>query len=303
MPWVDIDFPRLREQVTNYYNCLERLDVGVALLLKALAKTELADNTIVVYFGDHGAQFPRGKGAVYEGGLRIPLIVRWPGNAKPGTDRNELVSTVDLLPTVLATASLDAPVELPGRALQPLLRGDASPAWREYNFGFTTGSFPRACFVQHAIRDQRFKLISSPRPLTENLDAGTYLDEQHQHFVVSGATAKEQAAASPHVRQAFARWSRPPRYELYDLQQDPNEWHDLADDLQHAKVKERLIAALRDWQQQTRDPFIDEDNVDAFVNEQLANRDLGYRKKKDFRWSYLDDFPKWRNNQLTGDRQ
>jgi N-sulfoglucosamine sulfohydrolase len=273
MSWVGVDSARLREEVANYYNCLERLDAGVGLLLKTLASAGLADDTIVVYFGDHGAAV-----------------------------RSELVSTVDLLPTILAAAAIDIPNELPGRALQPLLRDEASAAWRQYSYALTTGSFPRACFVQNSIRDYRFKLISSPRPGTENLDAGTYLDEQHQHFVVSGATAQEQAAAPQHVRQAFARWSRPPRYELYDLQVDPNEWHNLADIPEHAVTLDRLTVALRDWQRQTRDPFIEQKHVDAYVTEQLSNLDLSYRQDKAFRWSYLDHFLTWRTSQLAIER-
>jgi N-sulfoglucosamine sulfohydrolase len=296
MSWVGVDSPRLREQVANYYNCLARLDEGVGLLLDRLEQAGRADHTIVFYFGDHGAQFPRGKGTVYEGGLHVPLIVRWPEGAKAGTVRRELVSTLDILPTVVEAAGIEsAAAALSGRALQPLLAGEPSPDWRQYVFGLTTGAFPRACFVQHSIRDARYKLICSPRPGTENLDAGTYLDPRHPHFVVTGATPEEQAAAPGSVRNAFDRWSRPPRYELYDLSRDPDEWHDLADDPQHAEVKRRLIAALADWQRRTRDPFLDQANVDAFVEEQLANRDLRYRKKQGFRWSYLETFPTWRD--------
>jgi N-sulfoglucosamine sulfohydrolase len=112
--------------------------------------------------------------------------------------------------------------------------------------------------------------------------------------VVTGATREEQAAAPEHVRAAHTMWQRPPRYELYDLQSDPDEWHNLADDPRYGEVKARLIGALEDWQKETRDPFIDRVNVDDFVEEQLANRDLGYRKKKDFRWTYLDAFREWR---------
>ena len=96
------------------------------------------------------------------------------------------------------------------------------------------------------------------------------------------------------VKAAFARWSSPPRYELYDLKEDPYEWNNLADDPAHAVVKTRLIKALTDLQQRTRDPFLDQKNVEAFVKEQLANRDMKYRQQKDFRWSYLDSFPQWR---------
>lgn len=301
MPWVGVDSPRIRQQVANYYNCLSRLDDGVGLLLGALEKTGRADRTLVFYFGDHGAQFPRGKGTVYEGGLQVPLIIRGPGVANPGTVRDELVSTIDILPTVLKAASIDAAVELPGLPLQPLLSNEQSPSWRKYIFAFTTGSFPRACFVQHSVRDDRFKLISSPRPGTENLDAQTYLDPAHQHFVVSGATPEEQKSAKPHVRVAFERWKQPPRYELYDLQNDPNQWHNLADDARFADAKQRLQSALRDWQRETRDPFLDPKNVEEFVREQLANRDLGYRRQKDFRWSYLAAFPKWRESDRRDD--
>jgi N-sulfoglucosamine sulfohydrolase len=296
MSWVGIDSPHMREQVANYYNCLARLDEGVGLLLDRLEAMGLAEDTIVFYLGDHGAQFPRGKSNVYEGGLRVPLIVRWPGKAKAGIVRNELVSTVDILPTVLQAVGMEsAATELPGWALQPLLAGDTPTEWRRYIYALVTGSFPRACYVQHSIRDERFKLISNPQPGTENLHASVHLDPKHLHFLVTGATPEEQAAAPSHVRAAWKRWSSPPRYELYDLSSDPDEWYDLADDPQHAHVKARLIAALQEWQKRTRDPFLDGENVDAFVKEQLANRDLGYRKKKTFRWSYLDTFPKWRD--------
>ena len=294
MPWVGVDSPRLREQVANYYNCLERLDYGVGKLIAELEKTGRSHQTIVFYIGDHGAQFPRGKGTVYEGGLRVPFIVRWPDFAKSGQVRHELVSTVDILPTALKAIGIDGPKNCPGKELQPLLAGARAPDWHRYIFGFTTGAFPRACFVQHSIRDERYKLISSPRPETNNLDAGTYLDESHLHFVISGVTAKEQRTAPKFVQTAFARWKRPPRYELYDLKNDPHEWKNLADVTDYAAVKTRLIEALIDLQKRTRDPFLDQKHVDGFVAQQLSNRDLGYRKQKDFRWSYLDSFPIWR---------
>lgn len=296
MPWIGVDTPRLREQVANYYNCLARLDHAVGLLLDELEKTGQADNTLVFYIGDHGAQFPRGKGTVYEPGLRVPMIVRWPGHSEAGQVRQELVSTLDLLPTALRAAGVKSKIELPGRALQSLLAGTATDKTRRYIYGFTTGSFPGNCFVQHSVRDERFKLISSPRPGTNNLIARSYLDPSHPYFVVSGATNADQAEIAPHVRNAFDRWSRPPRYELYDLKSDPHEWHNLADDPQYAAVKTRLIKALTDMQQRTSDPFLDPANVEAFVSEQLKNRDLRYRRNKTFRWSYLDTFPAWRNN-------
>nr|MCH9790011.1 sulfatase [Planctomycetota bacterium] len=254
MPWVGVNTRRIREQVANYYNCLARLDEGVGLLLAELEKTGQADNTIVFYIGDHGAQFPRGKGTVYEGGLRVPMIVRWPGVAPAGKKKIELVSTIDILPTALSAASIKAPANLPGWNLIPVLAGSPEPFWRRYIFGFTTGSFPRNCFIQHSLRDKRYKLISSPRPDTNNMIAGSYLDETHPHFVISGATTKDQATVSESVKRAFALWSKPPRYELYDLKNDPNEWTNLANDPAYKEIKSRLIKDLTRLQTRTRDP-------------------------------------------------
>ena len=297
MSWVGVDSPRLRKQVANYYNCLARLDEGVGLLLERLEQAGHAKDTIVFYFGDHGAQFLRGKQNVYEGSLQVPLLVRWPGVAKPGTVRSELVSTIDILPTVLQAVGMEATAaELPGWDLRPLLAGEKLRSWRQYIFGLAAGGFPRACYVQESIRDDRFKLISNPRPGTENLHAAKYLDGPHPDLLATGATSEEEAAAPQHVQAALKLWRVPPRYELYDLEDDPDEWHNLADDPRYADVKGRLIGALQAWQKETRDPFLDQANVDAFVKEQLANRDLGYRKDKTFRWTYLDNFAKWRED-------
>jgi len=92
LPWVGVDSPRLREATANYYNCMSRLDSMIGDLLNELKKSGKAENTLIIYIGDHGAQFSRGKTSVYEAGLRIPFIVHWPGHVKKGQIRKELVS-------------------------------------------------------------------------------------------------------------------------------------------------------------------------------------------------------------------
>lgn len=117
LPWIGLDTLRLRASQADYYNCLLRLDAGVGQLLTALHMSGHADNTLVIYLGDHGAQFPRGKLASYESGLHVPLILRWPKKIPAGQVNDELVSTVDLLPTVLAAAGIQLPTNLPGHSL------------------------------------------------------------------------------------------------------------------------------------------------------------------------------------------
>ena len=293
LPWVGVDSPRLREVTADYYNCLERLDDGIGMLLEALEQSGHADNTLVIYIGDHGAQFPRGKVSVYEGGLRIPFIVRWPKQARVGAVSNELISTVDILPTVLRAAGVAIPESLPGRALQPLLEGTPTK-WRTYIYGFTTGSYPFAFYLRWSIRDDRYKLLVSLVPEDENLGAKMYLDPNNIVTVVSGFTPAEQSSAPVHVRAALQRFQKPPRFELFDLKRDPHEWNNLAENANYAEIKQRLARALESFRQRTKDPFLDAENTASFRGSQLSMPDMSYRKRKDFRWPYVDAFREWR---------
>ena len=103
----------------------------------------------------------------------------------------------------------------------------------------------------------------------------------------------EIAEAPRQVREAYATFLHPPRFELYDLEADPNEFKNLADDPQHAETKQRLVSVLEDWQVKMRDPFGDPNLLRDFAAHQEAMRDLRYRKEKAFRWPYLDLFPAW----------
>jgi N-sulfoglucosamine sulfohydrolase len=231
---------------------------------------------------------------LYEGGLRIPMIVKWPGHTQPGLVKNELTSTVDILPTMLAAASAPIPEHLPGLNLLPLLQGE-SVSWREYIFGFGTGSFPLAFCLQHSIRDDRYKLIVNLHPETENLGARCYLDPSYPVTVVSGFTLEEQSTASPKVAAGLKRFSHPPAVELYDLKTDPHEWTDLAGKPEYAEIQKRLEAALLEFRTKTGDPFLDPENVESFAKSQLGIKDMSYRKDKTFRWPYVDEFRKWRD--------
>ena len=111
--YLGIDPSPMRKAIANHYNCMARLDSLVGDLLAALERSGKADNTLVIYFGDHGADFLRGKRTSYEGGVRVPLIIRWPKQARSGQVRRELVSTVDLMPTFLAVAQAEPVSGLP----------------------------------------------------------------------------------------------------------------------------------------------------------------------------------------------
>jgi N-sulfoglucosamine sulfohydrolase len=291
--WVGVDTPRLREFTANYYNCMSRLDSGVKLLLDELDKSGQRGNTMIVYIGDHGAQFSRGKCSVYEAGLRIPMIVQWPGHAKPGEVRNEMVSTLDLVPTMLAAADVRDQPQLPGRSLVPLLAGKTVP-WRKHTFGITTGSAPGIDFLQFSVRDDRFKLIWSPEAGADNPFATAYRDHRNPHFL-GGTTAQEIATADAKVQRAYATFHKPPEFELYDLRDDPHEFVNLASAKEHRETRNRLLAELHAWQKRIKDPLSDPELRKQFVAEQVERRDFSHRKKG-FVWPYLERFRRWRAN-------
>lgn len=256
MPFIGVDSPRLRKGVADYYNCLSRLDTGIGLVLDALQETGKADNTLVVYIGDHGAQFSRGKATCYEGGLRIPMIIRWPARVKPGTVRNELASTIDLLPTVLQAVGLPARENLPGRSLLPLATGQDVP-WREYLFAERTAYSAPNFFPQRTIRDARYKLILNLTPDRKNPVPDNYL-KQRGSFFLYGTSQAELNTAPKHIAEAYQLWRSPPAVELYDLKSDSWEFRNLADDPKLADVKSRLLIELKSFRERHKDPLLDE---------------------------------------------
>lgn len=294
--WVGTESPRLLAETANYYNCIARLDEWVGELLSSLEKDGHAENTLVVFMCDHGPQFPRGKGTVFEGGLRVPLIIRGPGVTAPGSVRDELVSNVDQLPTALKAAGLPIPDELPGRPLQPLLGGPPAEEWGGYQFAMTTGSFPNNCFIQESLRIGPWKLIWSPPQGHINHIASSYLDSNHIVKVPTRFDDEERAALPSEIEAIYKHWENPPEYSLYNLEDDPREWNDLAADPQYAEPLKEMIEALQKFQRDTADPFLDPANRQAYSDEQVDYLDWRYKTTPNFKWAYVDAFREWRDS-------
>lgn len=293
MPYMGIDPPAMREMVADYYNSLARLDACVGDLLAALEESGKASNTIVIYIGDHGADFLRGKRTSYEGGLRIPMVIRWPGKAGPQV-REELVSTIDLMPTVLAACGAAPVADLPGLALQPLLANEPVP-WRAHLFAeYHTHAAASNYHPQRSVRTQRFKLIENLLPDTLNPDYADTIRKLETAAKKHGETdcddyiPKAVAAASPDVRTAYAVMEKPPRYELYDLQADPHEFHNLAADPARAATLTELQTQLTAWREQTTDPLLDPQNLTRLTAEVTAIKSKADGKQRP--WGYPDYF-------------
>ncbi|MHC4426810.1 MAG: sulfatase family protein, partial [Planctomycetota bacterium] len=226
-----IDTPPQRVRTAGYYNAVQRLDDGIGMLMDVLDKHHHREDTVVIFIGDHGPPFARGKTTVYEAGIRIPFIVRWPGVAKPMRSQ-AMVSTIDILPTILDATGVAPAGKMHGRSLRPVLK-DADAPWREYLVAEFHFHGRRPFYPRRAIRDHRYKLIHNllagkARPST-GIDADpAYRVSQQPHY-----------DGTP-VRRAFDTFADPPEFELYDLQNDAVEFDNLAGKPEYAAIQERL---------------------------------------------------------------
>ena len=285
MPYVGGETPRMLAVARNYYDCMLRLDACVGQLLKELDDSGKANNTLVVFIGDHGAQMARGKVTVYEGGMRVPYVVRWPGVAKANHRSKALVSTIDLLPTFMNAAGSPTPKGLPGKSIRPVLNGNEDKAFRKYLACERNCDAARHTFPQRTIRDARYKLIHSPVRDREDPAARYYRTHGHAHW--SGClTDKELVGATEQTKAGYARWLKPPEFQLYDLKTDPYEWTDLSNNPKHADAKHRLQTALKKWQANTCDPLADPEKLNMLMNENDAVFKTG-RRSPENGWRYL----------------
>lgn len=287
MPYMGIDPPEWREMIADYYNSLSRLDTLIGDLLKALETSGKAENTLVIYLGDHGADMFRGKRTCYEGGVRIPLMLRWPGKIQPQV-RDEMVSTIDLMPTILTATGAEPVSNLPGMRLQPLF-GDRTSPWRTHLFTEYHTHGASNFFPQRAVRNNRFKLIESLLPGEVHPDYEATIRKMVGEVKVSSPEItvdyhKVIAAAAPEVRASYSRMRQPPRYELYDLENDPYEFRNLSNDPKHEKTWKALEKQLTAWRHDTQDPLLNKDNLQRLTKEVRSVKSKKASKKKP--WKY-----------------
>ena len=282
--YVGVDNPRLRESIANYYNCLARLDHCMGELMAALEASGKRENTLVIWLSDHGSQIARGKVTCYEAGLQVPMIIDWPGVDVPHRE-DRMVSTVDILPTILGATGIEMPgegaVELPGRDLRPLIENEKTEDWRTHVFAeyWPCSRNWQVFHLQQSVRDERFKLIVNMHPGPNQVLAGYYRGK-HQKEVPS---IEEVAQADSKVQAGYATWLEAPEFELYDLKKDPYEWTNIADDPAYAENLDSLKAALKSWRKVTKDPMSQPELLKRYILEVTEGSGRG-------NWSYEEYF-------------
>ncbi|MCW5964937.1 MAG: arylsulfatase [Bryobacterales bacterium] len=195
----------------TYAAMVTKADEHFGKLLDLLDELQLAENTVVFLTSDNGGVDPantglarfqsngplRGsKGNLYEGGIRVPMIARWPGVASAGTERSEPWSFQDLHPTACELAGLPTPSDLDGKSVAPLLRGEAVHPerplyWEFYNFDMKAQEY-RLDRMQRAVRKGKWKLVRpSPEAPLELYDLSTDVGEQRNLADTESAVAKD----------------------------------------------------------------------------------------------------------------
>ena len=248
------DTPLVRKDWARYFDLISVMDGQVKAILRQLEDDGLADRTIVFFWGDHGRGLPRAKRFTYDSGLRVPLIVRWPGAIAPGSVVGDLVSLMDLGPTALALAGVPVPRHMQG---QPFL-GPAKPPARSLVFGHRD-RMDEAYDMMRTVRDARFRYIKNfnpGRPYAQHIE---YMEEmptmrewRRRYKDHMNALSPEYGQALSPVQLLFFAPEKPPE-ELYDVADDPHEVRNLAGSPAHKAVLARMRRALDEWQRDTGD--------------------------------------------------
>ncbi|MCY4402297.1 MAG: sulfatase-like hydrolase/transferase [Candidatus Poribacteria bacterium] len=236
------DTPKARQSLARHYDNLTTADARVGELLDQLEEDGLAENTIVFLWSDHGEGLPRGKRWLYDAGIRIPLIIRWYGELKPGSKSDQLVSLIDLGPTVLSLCDVQTPQHLQG---QPFL--GIHTVKRDYIFA-SRDRIGASYDTVRAVRNKRYKYIRNYYPEKTYLPWSPY---RNRHSVM-----QEMWRLYPEGKlegDQLTMFRSRPAEELYDVENDEHELNNLAEDIAYINVLEELRGTLTKWQSEFGD--------------------------------------------------
>ncbi len=267
------DHPVTRADWANYLASVEEMDRKTGEFLDRLEQEGLADNTLVVFFGDHGRPHVRGKQWLYDPGLHTPLILRWPGHLEPGEVRDGQVSLIDLAPTSLAAAGL----EIPGFMQGVDILADGFEGRPEiYAARDRCGD---AVDRIRCVRTERYKYIRNFMPELPYTQHSGYKKQQYPVLTLM-EVMQDQGRLTP--EQALFMAPEKPEEELYDLEADPYEVHNLAADPAHAETLKTLRGKVETWIDETNDQgrFLETDEeIKAIKEEKYATFERGMKRR------------------------
>jgi arylsulfatase A-like enzyme len=242
------DTPAIREELARMYDNIADMDGQVAEILRQLDEDGLADNTFVFYWSDHGDGVPRSKRTLYDSGRHVPLMIRPPkaatALAPPGSVNHQLVSMVDLAPTVLALTGVEIPAHMQGRVLLGPKAGPAPP----YVFG-ARDRMDIEYDMMRSARDDRFLYI---RNFVPDLPYAGHITYRNQSAIMQEWLRLKAEGALSGPPALWMRTSRPAE-ELYDVRADPHQIRDIAREPAHRATLEKMRTAVVAWMARIQD--------------------------------------------------
>ena len=236
--------PVLRDDWAEYLGSWERMDEEVGHIVQSLKDAGVYEETLVVFLTDHGVSHARGKQFLYEEGIRVPMIIRFPGQRYAGMVRDDLASHIDLVPTSLAQAGIAIPEHLQGLDL-------FGAAYSERDFVVSARDrCDETLDTIRCIRTPRYKYIRNFQSYRSHMQHNQYKDGKEIVQRLRQLHANDQL--TPFQARIFA--ARRPPEELYDLSEDPHESRNLAEDPGHINLLAQFREDLYAWMLETRDP-------------------------------------------------
>jgi len=241
--------PEMKHDWAQYYDKVQEMDAQAGQLIAELEEAGLAENTIIFYYADNGGILGRSKRFVYESGLRVPLIIRFPEKYKhlakesAGSKTDRLVTFLDFAPTVLSLTGIKIPEYLQGKAFLGLQQQKEN----EYAFGFR-GRMDERTDLSRTVRNKKFRYIRNYLP---HKIYAQYLEYLWQAPSMKSWEREYKAGNLNEIQRRF--WEEKPAEELFDIENDPHNINNLANDPKYKNELVRLRKANIDWLEQSKD--------------------------------------------------
>ncbi|BDD02000.1 sulfatase [Persicobacter psychrovividus] len=238
------DTKTVRNDIARNYANIFEMDQEVGKLLAQLEADGLMDNTIIFFYSDHGGPLPRQKREINNGGLQVPFLVRYPDQHGAGTTNDELVSFLDLAPTVLDLAGIAPKKYMDGR----VFLGEQKQPEPTYLFA-ARDRMDKQYDRSRAVRDKQFVYIKNYHP-----EKPWYMDVAYRKSIPMMREMLEMKEAGT-LNDIQMQWFNPtkPAEQLFDFTKDPDEVHNLIDDPKYKAVADRMRKALDRWEQENID--------------------------------------------------
>lgn len=271
VPYFLPDTPTCRAELAQYYQSVARIDQGLGRLVEILKQAGKYEDTLILFTSDHGMAFAGGKTTLYEGGMKVPFIVRNPYGKARGIRNNGMISFIDITPTLLDfagafnrknrstdLASLNngkvnqikkGPYRFHGRSFLPILDQKKPKGWDVVNASHTFHEI-QMYYPMRVVRDRKWKLIWNiayqlPYPFASDLWRAPSWQAQFK-----------QGPDAPYGQKTVGEYIQRPEFELFRIDEDPHEKYNLADSPRHKKIFEEYKAKMKKFQEDYDDPWV-----------------------------------------------